>query len=33
MMETRYTGWQGVGRRGSPALRLSDKVTHFEQIR
>ncbi len=32
MMETRYTGWQGVGQEGQPALQLSPKFTHFEQM-
>lgn len=32
MMETRYTGWCGVGEEGRPALALSEKFTHFEQI-
>lgn len=32
MIETRYTGWQGVGKDGSPALRLSDNFTYYQEI-
>lgn len=32
MMETRYTGWQGVGSKDAPALNLSEKFTHFEEM-
>lgn len=33
MMETRYTGWQGVGSKDAPALALSEKFTHFEEVK
>lgn len=33
MMETRYTEWRGVGSKDDPALCLSEKFTHFEEVR
>lgn len=33
MMETRYTEWKGVGSKDSPGLCLSEKFTHFEEVK
>ena len=33
MMETRYTGWQGVGSKDNPGLCLSKHFTHFEEVK